>query len=504
MSEYYITYSAVTVEPKPVFQHCAPNGRDVESSMPHVYKTASEKLHRAGMTPRLVGNPMPTTVSALRSLVRSVYSPANGYPSHIVYAGLQTLTNSISLERLDDVKDSEVTRAARIPYKEFRERQEQGEILVSPMRAVDNVFRDRVMPRMGEVPLLDTGNNTNFAVIQMDSDANPERVALCAIGSKYWYHDGTEYVRDSVMIDNDTFCGRQLASAQLYKGEQLTTVFQEYGYPWPADIRRQVFDQRISPNLTREAQAKLNQGILDVLTELAELPETIQYIYGLLRSMVNLYLSFKKKEGDLKKRMRTIGAAAHEVTSQVSSLWLQFRYAAMPIVYSVESLIELAQGQPHFLTVRTRQDLPVTLTSNGWSADVVLQERVWGKARVSGSLSGLGINVPKTLWELQPLSFVVDWALPIGELLGAIGQPTGAEQVVFTRSIQIRDDNVVFRHNQSGQEISCSLNMYDVREINPHHHMGLGISPNMNFKRYIDAAALAWNLFLKQRWRSRK
>lgn len=283
--------------------------------------------------------------------------------------------------------------------------------------------------------------------------------------------------------------------AEHYRNAELGSVFETVGAPnfHALDLFLQQQDQ-YQP-LVNGVLDDLYSGAMDVLTELGELPETVSYLYSVLRRLVQLFLGLKSKEVLARKKFK-----GKELIDELASLWMQFRYAASPLAYSFADGMELLNAQTkEYQSKRARVDAPFEFSKGEYTYKGTIEARVFGKIKidVSSRVANMGLNPVKTLWELTPLSFVVDWVIPIGEWLGALMVPTSVTQTALQGSIRVRSVEVA--HSEYGP-VRTSFNYYRATPLE-------GATkpfpaPFLDWKRSLDSLALAWGLFLKQHWKS--
>ena len=110
----------------------------------------------------------------------------------------------------------------------------------------------------------------------------------------------------------------------------------------------------------------------------------------------------------------------------------------------------------------------------------------------------LQTNLAVTAWEMVPLSFIVDWVLNVGDVLGALSPTYGSveEGVQYSRRCQ------AVGHLQHpdwiGSPVRVEVDAYKAWPIrDKYSEIGLDFSPAMTFKRWLDAAALSWSSFRK-------
>ena len=243
----------------------------------------------------------------------------------------------------------------------------------------------------------------------------------------------------------------------------------------------------VDEGLVTEALAQINAKTLDLLTTLAELPETIQMIVDILKKVADLIVGFKKEMRHLSKILKD----PKELSEQAASLWLQYRYGIMPLIYTVQGALEVLEEQSkgvEFIDVKKKK----TITSKVF-IDIEVEQihRVFIKRRIVDFTvdNSLLINPALTAWELVTLSFVIDWFLNIGDILASLQEPKYDAQVAqYSIKTTIKGSNKT-------HEIDCET--YVRKSINPRIHINLQFSPHINMKRALDAMALLRVIVLK-------
>lgn len=247
------------------------------------------------------------------------------------------------------------------------------------------------------------------------------------------------------------------------------------------------------------ALAEANNRYWDVLTEIAELPELVRYIIDGLKEVLNLAKTFKKAKRDLLKSGGSL--------SELSSLWLQFRYAVMPVVYSIEDVMEtLSSPSTVFLSTRKRTNSFIDLPKfDGWtgSGDFPVQQRCFLKRKFDlavGDSVFLTVNPLLTAWEKVPLSFVIDWAINVGDVLTSLIAPSGIEEekALYSNRVPKGTTLTYVSDNHFGMSVEISTGVYNAYPINPLANIGFTLGLEMDWRRQLDALALTWQIFLKQ------
>jgi len=184
-------------------------------------------------------------------------------------------------------------------------------------------------------------------------------------------------------------------------------------------------DRAYRKYMIQKAFAKANEAKFNATVQLAELGETLEYLHGIGSTLVKIF--FKTKKGTVSRFSDVI-----ERVKNPQDTWLEWRYAIMPMILSMQDLLEALalKGTPStvctYKKVVNKQiiDDPytwawgtlhyiwdgVTTTKYGVGLDVQFQNDVapWGTGAYDTVLAA---------WEKTKLSFVVDWFFDIGQWL---------------------------------------------------------------------------------------
>jgi len=256
-------------------------------------------------------------------------------------------------------------------------------------------------------------------------------------------------------------------------------------------------------------------------TFLGELPETIQYFRKTINSAVGFYRAVKR--GDLagvkraaRRAIRRAGKdprrELHRRGGQAADKWLEWRYAISPLVYDLDDALKAlyskravqitrrsaggASGQSRQVIRESERMVSLEAT---WQSRCVAYYRVNPNAE---SFKKLGlINLAATLWELTPLSFVVDWLIPIGRYVGTLDAMMGVSVLSSTTSISSfeKDERVQWSNNgnTSYTPYSYTRKMY-VRNKGVDFGLALPMpSLSLNSSRFLDSLALSRKIMLR-------
>lgn len=257
-----------------------------------------------------------------------------------------------------------------------------------------------------------------------------------------------------------------------------------------AQIKSREWDTGLITAVTAEA----NSGAMDVLTEIGEARETVSYLFNLLGSIFDLA---RKARRDIVNIRQKPGKSVASMADEIASIWMQFRYAVSPIGYSIDDTLSLISS--HFSPYQSfRQGdrwFTEPVSVDGYTLpSIEIIDRVFLKHQYSleTKTHNMKFNPLATAWELTPLSFVVDWALNIGDLLSALWVPSNVSQVAAQYSRQMRQSsNVIVGPGASG-DIVLNARYYDAQPFDPLVQVGLTFDLNMTTKRWADALSLAW------------
>lgn len=210
-------------------------------------------------------------------------------------------------------------------------------------------------------------------------------------------------------------------------------------------------------------------------------------------------------------------------------LWLEYRYGWMPLVYDIVDTLKAihaddmrASGPNTVKTARGKADTTynrsTALTSNvgGITSLGVRSETHEYSIRgyilyrdllggVFRRLNDFGLfDVPRAAWELVPLSFVVDWFVPVGDYLAAIQPKYGVEVILsghtLDHKVAVSQTCTVYQSNSTNlnwQPLSpigaADKATIERKERFPYLGSLAFVPPltfQMNVKRLADAAAL--------------
>lgn len=187
---------------------------------------------------------------------------------------------------------------------------------------------------------------------------------------------------------------------------------------------------------------KVSQVTLEGGLNLAEYQRTAGFVQGAMVRTANALRALRR--GDIQKVWRSF-SNGRPPADVAADGWLAFTYGFRPLASDVARAVELLENGLVIAptrTVKTHRTLAVNaIDAVRWdtgSDDMVLAGQVTYSGGVKyrvhdpviSTLAALGFTNPALiLWELIPLSFVVDWFVPVNEWLHQFRAPDNVEFV---------------------------------------------------------------------------
>lgn len=203
-------------------------------------------------------------------------------------------------------------------------------------------------------------------------------------------------------------------------------------------------------NLTNEVKqkvfAKVRDSDVNIAVAWGEREETIRMLSGTLSKLGSAYN--KAKHGDFLGAMAILGKPKGSQAplfskANAASNWLELQYGWLPLMSDIEGLCKTMHKQSRhkeYVTIRSRKSIQETVsadTPNGVFTDyttasasytITVQVKMRSNSLFLATASEVGLTNPLLVaWELVPFSFVVDWALPIGNFLSQFDSALGWE-----------------------------------------------------------------------------
>lgn len=195
-----------------------------------------------------------------------------------------------------------------------------------------------------------------------------------------------------------------------------------------------------------KALADLASSKASMGENLAQLNQTVDLFGTVVDGSLDLYRAYRAlrrgrfpKIKDLNARNLKRLVRERNVERRLANYWLSYWYGFKPLVSDAYGLYELMQEQAlksllvhgrgrssvqhsgHFEYVKQSSQLAPGLSfsdSSSVSHQMHLTGKVDGGYQLARNLNRIGmLNVPALAWELVPFSFVLDWKVPVGQVL---------------------------------------------------------------------------------------
>jgi len=244
-------------------------------------------------------------------------------------------------------------------------------------------------------------------------------------------------------FDHDTIVGKA-GSWTLYEGD-FASYIESAVAPYQIPVVVFDFDNYVD-NVLLKAYSKIDEATVISGEIIKDLDQTV----GMLRRPFS-------RATDLAKRMLTSKNAklsslgrkktARSVTKAISDTWLEYRYGWKPLIMDAGAIMKTCNSKSQFHQRRVvRAGIKSANTTPHSFVDIPLPEMPWkftGSTEIIQSLrasagvifdlknrssierlekvmGGRTQDIPITLWEMTPYSFVVDWFSNVGNWLQAI------------------------------------------------------------------------------------
>lgn len=376
----------------------------------------------------------------------------------------------------------------RVSHKtpSFEKRKARGDIVVNPMR--DGYCTITETPYVVKESIGRYGQQARYPQSDPNHDTLKLGTRTCAIvGGRYI--SGSYFLQDSSRVSS-TFGWMPFDKAYILSH----------------------LDKRgVDGALVTDTAAALNEATMDLLTTLAELPETVKMVQDTLRFAGNKLKGFKTAEKALKKKLLKEGIPRNELqgADALAKLWLQYRYGLMPIWYTLQDVKKaLKDGFSAEFVKESNTKVVESEPHKGFRGDWSLVDSCWMKRRFDPTDKSaqfrrvFGVNPFTTAWELTTLSFVVDWFINVGDTISALTPiPSLEEKATFSWKNKIK--GTITNPDFPQGSVDIDLSFYEITPIDYQDHVSLRFEPVLTAKRKLDSLALSWT-FLRNRFRKFK
>ena len=338
------------------------------------------------------------------------------------------------------------------------------------------------------------------------------------------------YTLTAVPGVSDFISGRYRYETEPHYGGPFTSVkyFNQFSHGSPCASQYSSDHQGL---LAQKCLDRISKGTYDFGSELAELDETVNYvakrletaawafiyiIEGSRRGLTRLFGKPKRRyKMDARSLKKVLGSVPQSVARRISlrsartsaQLWLEYRYAIMPIVYSVEDAVSVYNDG---LEIRAGNYFSVWDSIKEMVADRELYPNPSGdetvsvtganlhRMKLSGRIidpklhlrDGLGLNQATMLIERIPFSFVLEWSLDVSGMLRAL---SAYNNVTYSHGYQsVKQDQILFVSKKTNGTTRWGYRLSAYRRWTL---LNLPI-PTIQFKNPFDTQAVARSLDL--------
>lgn len=361
----------------------------------------------------------------------------------------------------------------------------------------------------------------------------------------------------------DEFSGIWGTFRTYYQRASITDTVSPYEVGWDDQVIQRFInglkpsDDDVTKQVT-ETLSEANAASVDILTSVAEAPETVRSLINLVKQSLLGAKAVKNKELRLlerEKRVRVEYVAKvkrqefenskafqqakterkkrlavangkrklkqlalnfkrelEEITSAIATVWMTYRYEIMPNVLTIKGALEALDKKLNvFDRWRSLDSVKIEWPEiPGWKTPppMSIQLRTCIKRKFEdisgyrGIIRSLSSNIALTAWELVPLSYVIDWFINIGHFLSSY---LGSNQVDYKQasSISWKITNSVGNYtHETGASVRVDIRGYVRNVINPDDYCRIHWDPDVTGFRVYDSLALTWQMFLKKLTRS--
>lgn len=305
--------------------------------------------------------------------------------------------------------------------------------------------------------------------------------------------------------------------------------------------------ERVKTVAITEAAADIESTDLSGLVSLKELPETIAWFISIFTRAIGIKRNFNKNLKKLEKELRRNGGfisakRVKEIYLSMENLRMEYRYAVRPILADMEGIAKFfhnpkvqsprmtARGYGKISESRNREfsfKVPSSGNMLSTSCTAMVHEQYDVNVR-AGFLCQVDLDELSTLWhrvgfnqslsamwQMLPLSFVIDWLINLGTLLAALEPKAGSKILAGWVTVEERYSYRLAGNGSSNHSINVTnagttkTHRVDTRLSGLSREMeytrkrrvpvtlgdvGLRLDINLNFSKILDLITIARNL----------
>lgn len=293
-------------------------------------------------------------------------------------------------------------------------------------------------------------------------------------------------------------------------------------------VKTAEIEQRARARSVMNARSSIKNEVWNLSTFMAEMPETWAYVRQVASGLLRSYQAVRR--GDLRKLhnmafplkgggtyrggrgryTKKYTLYGESLEKGVESKWMEWRYAVSPMLYDLDDMLKYLYDSSMSPRIRrisatgVEKDFTDYKSSYGLTAQSVetrCKTVVYYSVNPNvNSFKRLGMMNPvATLYELLPLSFVLDWFLPLGEYLASLDAMAGVSVYGSTQSLSTRLRSVANKSltnvSPAGYSGWQTPNIWEKKSFNRFTNPTLDIQPpvfsmSLNASRLVDSFVL--------------
>lgn len=216
------------------------------------------------------------------------------------------------------------------------------------------------------------------------------------------------------------------------------------------------WDNNASNRSMVEAMLKLQDGKVNLGAALAESKTTVGFIAKTALDVLSAYKAARRKDWRSVARHLGIKPGGRANPGQG---WLEYQYAWKPLLADIYDAYDtLQKGLSSNGQILKAVRVITDTVGNASSETVGTSTRkhrctIWAKVKNATlhDMTAMGLTNPLAIaWELMPYSFVIDWMLPIGNVLSAATAALGLDFLSGSKSCSIEGSYMTSRGFSGG------------------------------------------------------
>ena len=384
----------------------------------------------------------------------------------------------------------------RITYKntEFSKRRARGDIVVAPFRSSFKI--ELTVPPASEDTADYRGSRYAMAEEILGSVPDPS-----ASKQRCFRVNGVTYAEARLLLPIVRVTRNYIESPCDYDPDEHLER-----------IASRILGKKPEPTIVQAALAEANKGQYEILATLAELPEGWLDALKGCKTILRIVQEAREKDFRIRnkiKKLRAIENPSLQVRTDIKNLldavadvYLTMRLAIEPTVAAIFDWLNLNTNPDLPIYHRFRETFQGTLDI-GFNKETLIPvvERAFVKRRYEAFIASLGWGIGSALWELVPMSWIIDRYMELGNLITA-----------HTSSNLSVDQGATYswKYDSGGsidicqRTVSVSVHGYIRTVVDPSRYCGITYPPKRSLVQHADHSALAWKIFLGDLFTSKR